>query len=74
MKRSFEIPGRGDLHEVVKNGYVSYRYNDGDTTLLVTTTERLSADGCSVSKFADAKITIIIETDDQKTEYEGIKV
>lgn len=74
MKRSFEIPGRGDLHEVITNGYVAYRYNDGETTLLVTTTERLNADDCSVTKFVDAKITIIIETDDQKVEYEGVTV
>ena len=74
MKRSFEIPGKGDLHEVVRNGYVSYRYNDGDTTLLITTTERLSVDGCAVTKYQDAKVTITIETDDQKTEYKGISV
>ena len=74
MKRSFEIPGRGDLHEVIKKGCVSYRYNDGDTTLLVTTSERLNADDCIVTKFTDAKITIIIETDDQKVEYEGVTI
>jgi hypothetical protein len=74
MKRSFEIPGRGDLHEVIKKGCVSYRYNDGDTTLLVTTSERLNADDCIVTKFTDAKITIIIETDDQKIEYEGVTI
>ena len=74
MKVSFEIPGRGDLHEVKNNGYVAYRYNDGGTTLLITTVEQLKEEGCTVTKFHDAKITIIIETDDQKIEYEGIEV
>jgi len=74
MKRSFEIPGKGDLHEVITNGRVSYRYNDSETSFVLTTTERRDADDCIVTKFCDAKITIIIETDDRKIDYEGIKV
>lgn len=74
MKRSFEIPGRGDLHEVIRKGCVSYRYNDGDTTFVITTTEQINADDCIVTKFTNAKITIIIETDDQKIEYDGVVV
>ena len=74
MKTLFEIPGKGDLHEVITRGNVSYRYNDGETSFVLTTKERKNVDDCTVTKFVDAKITIIIETDDQKVEYEGVTV
>jgi len=74
MKVSYEIPGRGDLHEVVENGKVSYRYNDGETLFVLTTKEHKNVDNCTVTKFCDAKITVIIETDDQKIDYEGIEL
>ncbi len=74
MKTLFEIPGKGDLHEVITQGNVSYRYNDGETSFVLSTKERRDVDDCIVTKFVNAKITILIESDDQKTEYAGISV
>lgn len=74
MKECFEIPVKPcDLHEVRETDRVSYRVNDGETSMVLSTKDS-KVDGMTVSKYRNAKVTITITIDHDDTEYEGVSV
>ena len=74
MKECFEIPVKPcDLHEVREGNRVSYRLNDGDTTLVISTSD-VQVDKMTVSKYRNAKVEVVIKIDLDDVEYEGVEV
>lgn len=74
MKVSYEIPSEGELQEILCNGRVSYRFRGDDGTyLFVITDNEPKVPGTTVSKYQKARIKVIIDYDDQYSEYEGVE-
>lgn len=74
MKESFEISVHPcDLHEVRDDGRVRYTMNDGDTILTIGTSDPTMTKNLSVSKFRNARVTVVITVDHDDTEYKGIQ-
>ena len=74
MKESFEIPVEGcDLSEVRQGDIVTYQAKSDDGTVVsVTTTDAVSVDEITCSKYRNARIKIIIDIDHDDVEYKGV--
>jgi hypothetical protein len=74
MKESFEISVRPcDLHETRDSDRVRYTLNDGDTIIMVSTNDPTLTENLSVSKFRNARVTLVITVDHDDMEYKGIQ-
>lgn len=74
MKECFEIVLRPcDLHEVRDSNRVRYTLNDGDTIMVVSTSDATVSKNLTVSKFRNARITVVITVDHDDVEYRGIQ-
>jgi hypothetical protein len=74
MKECFEIAVKPcDLHETRDSSRVRYTLNDGDTIIMVSTSDPTMAEGLTVSKFHNARVTVAITIDHEDMEYRGIQ-
>jgi hypothetical protein len=74
MKECFEIAVKPcDLHETRDNSRVRYTLNDGDTIIMVSTSDPTMTEGLAVSKFRNARVEVVITVDHDDMEYKGIQ-
>lgn len=73
MKERFEIPiDSCSLSEIRDGNKVTYQTQEGDTVLSVTTSDTVSVDEITVSKYRNAKVMVIITFDHDDTYYKGV--
>jgi len=74
MKECFEIMVKPcDLHETRDSDRVRYTLNDGDTIILVSTSDPTMIEKLTVSKFRNARVTVAITVNHDDMEYKGVQ-
>ena len=75
MKECFEIMVRPcDIHETRDSDRVRYTLNDGDTIIMVSTSDPTVTERLTVSKFRNARVRVVVTVDHDDMEYKGIQL